>query len=178
MTVPARGAATEAAPDPAADGSVLLWRIAAETRRHGADDLSGAGAVLYPGRWNDIDQPVVYTATSMALAVLETVAHLDDGGLPLNRFLVEIRVPAAAWAAREALAAADLPATWAAIPAGRASVRLGSAWLASRRSPLLVLPSAVLPEERVALVNPAHPLAAGITARVLRRFEYRRVLRG
>ncbi len=178
MTVSARGAPAAVAPDPAADGPHLLWRIAAETRRHGADDLSGAGAARYPGRWNDAGQPVVYTATSMALAVLETVAHLDDGGLPLNRYLVEVRVPAAAWAAREELAAAELPPTWAAIPAGRASVRLGSAWLASRRSALLLLPSAVLPEERVALLNPAHPLAAGLSARVLRRFEYRRVLRG
>ena len=49
-----------------------LWRIAAETRQYAADDLSGAGAARHPGRWNDVGEPVLYTAPSISLAVLET----------------------------------------------------------------------------------------------------------
>lgn len=64
---------------------MILWRIAADTRRYAADDLSGGGAAAYPGRWNDEQQPVLYTAPTIAIAVLETAAHLDDHGLPLNR---------------------------------------------------------------------------------------------
>jgi len=63
---------------------VILWRIATETRSYRADDLSGAGAAISPGRWNDTGEPVLYTAPSIALAVLETAAHLDDAGLPLR----------------------------------------------------------------------------------------------
>lgn len=154
-----------------------LWRIAAETRRYAADDLSGKGAALRPGRWNDEGHPVVYAALTPALAVLETVAHIDDGGLPLNRFLVRIEVAEPVWQAREERRIDELPAAWSAIPAGRASVEIGSKWLAAGVSAILLVPSVIVPEERVALVNPAHPAARSIGAQVVRRFEYDRLFR-
>lgn len=154
-----------------------LWRIAAETREYPATDLTGAGAAKNPGRWNDYKEPVVYCAPTIAIAVLETAAHIDDSGLPLNRYLIEIDVPDAAWAAREELDPAKLPRTWAAIPAGRASVKIGSNWLTALRSPILLVPSVVVPEELAALVNPRHPRASAITAKVVRLFEYNRLFR-
>ena len=153
-----------------------LWRIAAETRKHSATDLSGAGAAEHSGRWNDDKEPVVYCAPTIAMAVLETAAHIDDSGLPLNRFLIAIGVPGAIWARREEIGAEALPPTWAAIPAGRASVKIGSEWLASRRSPILMVPSVIVPEEWVALINPRHSDAT-FTANVMRPFEYNRLLR-
>jgi RES domain-containing protein len=156
---------------------VKLWRIAAETRQYAATDLTGNGAATYPGRWNDKDQPVVYCAPSIALAVLETAAHIDDGGLPLNRFLIEINVPTAVWDQHQVAEVASLPAAWAAIPAGRASVNVGSAWLASQRSAILLVPSVIVPEEFAALINPKHPASANITAKVIRPFEYNRIFR-
>ena len=156
---------------------MILWRIAAETRTHLADDLSGGGAAAHPGRWNDERQAVLYTAPTIAIAVLETAAHMDDAGLPLNRFLVSLQVPAPVWKLREVVRAAALPVTWSAIPAGRASVRFGSEWLASLRSPILRLPSVIVPEEWTALVNPLHPLAKKITATVVRPFAYSSLFR-
>jgi RES domain-containing protein len=155
---------------------VILWRIASETRQYAADDLSGAGAAKAPGRWNQAGEPVIYSASSIALAVLETVAHLDDAGLPQNRMLVRIEVPKPVWAARQVRALADLPPAWAAIPAGRASVEIGSAWLRRASSALLLVPSVIVPEEYAVLINPRHPDAASITARSERVFEYHRVL--
>ena len=55
-----------------------LWRIAAETRRYPATDLSGKGAALSPGWWNSESEAVVYSACTIALAVLETAAHLTS----------------------------------------------------------------------------------------------------
>jgi RES domain-containing protein len=156
---------------------VRLWRIAAETRKYPATELSGAGAAEHPGRWNDDKEPVVYCAPTIAMAVLETAAHVDDSGLPLNRFLVGIDVPDLVWAQREEVDTATLPPTWAAIPAGRASVKIGSEWLASRRSPILMVPSVIVPEEWASLISPRHPDAATITANVVRRFEYNRLFR-
>lgn len=154
-----------------------LWRIAAETRDYPADDLSGNGAARFSGRWNDIGEPLVYCATTLSLAVLETTAHLQ-GVLPLNRFVVAIEVSDAVWEARQEFAADALPAAWRAIPAGQASVRIGSGWLASRRSAILLVPSVIVPEERVALVNPLHPDSRALRAEVVRAFEYHALLRG
>ena len=109
--------------------------------------------------------------------MLETAAHIDDAGLPLNRFLVAIDVPDRVWARREEVEPAALPATWAAIPAGRASVKLGSDWLSSLRSAILLVPSVIVPEESAALLNPRHPHASRIAASVVRPFEYNRLFR-
>ena len=156
---------------------MILWRIAAETRKYSAHDLTGGGAAAHPGRWNDDKQPVVYAAPTIAIAVLETAAHVDDAGLPLNRYLVRLGVPDDVWSAREDLDVAALPPTWSAIPAGRSSVKIGSDWLASLRSAILLVPSVIVPEERAALVNPLHPDARRITAKTMRPFEYNRLFR-
>jgi RES domain-containing protein len=157
---------------------MILWRIATETRKYPADDMSGGGAALYPGRWNEERQPVVYATLAVSLAVLETAAHIADAGLPLNRFLIRIDVPTRVWNAREQIDAGSLPATWAAIPAGKASARFGADWIRSGRSAILLVPSVIVPEEWVALVNPAHGDAVKLKAQVVRAFEYNRLFRG
>jgi len=157
---------------------VILWRISAETRLHRADDLSGAGAAKHPGRWNDEHEAVVYAAPTIALAVLETAAHIDDAGLPLNRYLVRIDVPDSVWMAREVLDVSQLPVTWAAIPAGRASVQAGSDWLRGGTEAILEVPSVIVPEETVTLINPLHPDAKKISATAVRVFDYDRLFRG
>lgn len=154
-----------------------LWRIAADTRQYRADDLSGGGAARRPGRWNDTGEAVIYAAPTISIAVLETAAHIDDTGLPLNRYLLELDVPDDVWALREELDVATLPPSWSAIPASHASVKIGSAWLASLRSPILLVPSVVVPEERASLINPNHPEGKRITARVVHLFEYNRLFR-
>ena len=52
------------------------------------------------------------------------------------------------------------------------SVKVGSDWLKSGSSALLQVPSVIVPEEHATLINPAHADAAGISAKVVRRFEY------
>jgi RES domain-containing protein len=156
---------------------VKLWRIAAETSKYPARDLSGCGAAVSPGRWNEEKQAVVYSAPTIAIAVLETAAHMDDAGLPLNRFLVEIDVPDEVWALHEEAALTSLPPAWSAIPAGGASVKVGSSWLTSLRSPIMLVPSVIVPEEFAALLNPLHPESAKITAKVIRPFEYNKLFR-
>ena len=92
-------------------------------------------------------------------------------------FVIEIDVPDDVWAKHATLDVATLPPTWAAIPAGRASVAIGSAWLSSLRSAILMVPSVIIPEELAALINPRHADAAVITARAVRVFDYDRLFR-
>jgi RES domain-containing protein len=127
---------------------------------------------LAPGR---AAKAVVCSAPTIAIAVLETAANIDDGGLPLDRCLVEIEVPASVWKVCITMTASQLPPQWDAIPAGLANASAGSRWLAGRGSAILLVSSVIVPEESAALINPAHPDAALITARAVRKFEYNRL---
>ena len=152
--------------------SVTLWRIATEAPSYAADDLSGAGAKNTGGRWNDRGVAMVYASTTRALACLETMVHLNAGGLPLNRFLVEITVPDDVWAAADVSPTQHVDVGWDAVPPGKTSIEFGTAWVTSQRSALLIVPSIVVSEETNVLINPAHSDAVRIMARKARRWLY------
>ena len=149
-----------------------VWRIASDTRDYEADDLSGKGAEISGGRWNDKGTPVVYTSANRALAALETIVHLNAGGLPLNRYLIEITIPNAIWDAAEVIDASSAPVGWDAEPASKTSSDFGTRWARSNARLLLRVPSVIVPEESNVLINPRHPDIAKITARKLRKWLY------
>jgi hypothetical protein len=57
---------------------------------------------------------------------LETVVHLNAGGLPLNRYLVEVTIPDDLWTNVQMTTSANLPVGWDAEPAGRTSIEFGT----------------------------------------------------
>ena len=113
----------------------------------------------------------MYTSGSIALACLETLAHLAAGDLPLNRYLVKVEVPDVLWKAAEIFDPKN-HVGWDAIPTGRVSLDAGDAWAAARTSALLTVPSVIVPEERNILINPAHPDTTQLRAIKLRRWTY------
>jgi RES domain-containing protein len=149
-----------------------VWRIATDTKDYEADDLSGAGAKATGGRWNETGVAILYCSESRALACLETVVHLNAGGLPLNRYLVEIEVPDGVWSAAQIETVASLKIGWDAEPAGRVSVGFGSGWARSKSSLLLLVPSAIVPEETNILINPEHLDRIRLRARKVRKWVY------
>jgi RES domain-containing protein len=129
---------------------MVAWRI---TRaRKAAEAFSGEGARLFGGRWNSPGIPIVYTAGSRSLAILEILAHLTKSA-PLNRYLL-YRVEC-----DDALVQllSDPPPGWNAEPPTAASQSVGDAWVESATHPVLSVPSAIVPEESNYLLNPAHP---------------------
>lgn len=150
---------------------VSLWRISSDTPAYTADDLSGKGAELTGGRWNTPGCPLLYTSTSRALACLETLAHLQAGTLPLNRYLVELQVPQDSWIDAESVSASELVG-WDAHPPGRVSLSWGSSWAATSRTLLAKVPSIVVPEEFNVLVNPKHPDIDKVVAVKHRKWLY------
>ena len=150
----------------------VLWRIAVDARAYTADDLTGGGAKATGGRWNEIDHAMVYTSSTRALACLETIVHLNAGGLPLNRYLVEITVPDVVWHRARHQTAASLPVGWDAEPASKTSIDVGTTWLAGGETALLVVPSVIVPEEYNILINPAHGDSSRLGARKLRKWTY------
>ena len=155
-----------------AQHDTVLWRIAKETPDYPADDLGGGGPKAVGGRWNRKGTAAVYASTSIALATLETLAHLGGNISIRNAFLVRIHVPPALWAQRRIVSIASLPPAWLAEPPGAASVDFGDAWLRAQAHLLLLVPSIIVPEEYNVVINPAHPSAARLSAIVARQHVY------
>lgn len=150
----------------------FLWRIAKDTDKYSADDLTGNGAKTTRGRWNSVGYAVLYASDSIALSTLETLVRLGPKTRIRNNFLVCITVPGNVWKMRDTRNVDSLPVTWVAEPPGTASTDIGDAWLAKGAAPLLLVPSVIVPEEYNVLINPAHPAAAAISAKVVRQFIY------
>ncbi|HRH82575.1 MAG TPA: RES domain-containing protein [Thiobacillaceae bacterium] len=134
----------------------VVWRLV--TARFADTAFSGEGARLYGGRWNRKGQPVVYTAGSQSLAVLEMMVQ-DE---PLRARYVMIPATLPKGLKMERIQVTDLPADWR-DPAAREALReRGGEWLGRRSSAVLAVPSAVIPAETNYLLNPLHPAYAHI----------------
>jgi RES domain-containing protein len=128
-----------------------LWRIS----NHAS--LSGDGGLYASGRWHTRGRRVVYLADHPASALLEVMVHLevDAEDMPRDYQLLGVDVPD------------DIPAAFMGLPDGWsddiATTRaLGDAWLREGSSALLRVPSAIVPDARNYLLNPAHADAARI----------------
>jgi RES domain-containing protein len=144
----------------------VVWRIA---RRRYALDRTGAGARASGGRWNRAGTAVVYASRTVGLAALERLVHVA-GVVPPDLVLVAIELPERCSVEEPALA--DFPADWDAVPIGPGSMDLGTAWARDARSLVLHVPSAVVPEEGNAVLNPAHPEFAAVRMSIRRPFHY------
>lgn len=151
---------------------MLLWRIAKNTAQYPANDMTGGGAKAVGGRWNSKGLAVVYSSPNVALATLETLAHIGDDIAARNRFLIRIDVPDAVWHKREMLEVSSLDPTWLSEPPGMASISAGDKWLLLGDTALLLVPSVIVPEECNVLINPLHADAKKITATVTRQYVY------
>lgn len=128
-----------------------IWRISNYA------DLSGSGGVRAAGRWHSRGRQIVYLADHPASALLEMLVHVDRDLLPATYRLLRIIVPEAI--AGEIISAEALSPDWREYPA--ATRDIGDRWLDRSSSPLLQVPSVIVPTARNFLLNPAHPDAAG-----------------
>jgi len=128
-----------------------FWRISRFPASGRAFD--GEGARLYPGRWNPPGVPVVYASSSLSLAALEILVHLDirHARRPLFTFAVDVPPRLV-----ETLDTAALPRGWDDLLHPEPAQALGGAWAASGRTLALRVPSIIIPGETNAVLNPAH----------------------
>lgn len=133
------------------------WRIAKAKR---ATDLSGLGAALEGGRWNDQDVPAVYMGLTPAICCLETFVHADgEPAFPLKITCFELPDDPALFLEVDPR---TLPEGWSSLPADRPSMAFGTAWLRANQHLGLIVPSAVLALERNLVINPNHPAVSQI----------------
>jgi RES domain-containing protein len=134
---------------------MTVFRIVRE--KYLGDALGGRGAQFSTGfRWNSFGTPMVYTAESRSLALLEIAVHLDlSADLPQDRYLVDVEIPDSIKILF--INPLDLPKGWKAKPPQQISQRIGDEFVASGDAAVLRVPSAIIQEEHNYLLNPLHP---------------------
>ncbi|MFL5740868.1 MAG: RES family NAD+ phosphorylase [Flavisolibacter sp.] len=127
---------------------MLVYRLA---RTKWSDDLSGEGARLHGGRWNQTGIPCIYASESRALALLEYTVNVGIDEIPRALSMITLEIPD-----KKIYSAAisEIPGNWRDSPAPASTRDFGTELLKSHL--IIQLPSAVLPEENNFLINPLH----------------------
>ena len=142
-----------------AEPAWTVWRIT--PARHAAHAFDGEGARLWGGRWNHPGTALVYCSSALSLAVLEYFVHLEPGLAPGDLVAVPAEIPGSV--ERSEIDETALPADWRTYPAPESVKDLGTDWVRSSRTAVLLrVPSVVIPRETNVLLNPAHPAFAKI----------------
>jgi RES domain-containing protein len=113
--------------------------------------FDATGSTLYPGRWNEVTSPMIYTSEHYSTAILEKLVH-GSGFLPPNQHFIEIAIPAGV--TYEVFSEAHHPG-WHA-PDCAVARAFGHRWYIEKRSALLLVPSVVARIERNVLIHPDH----------------------
>ena len=119
-----------------------------------ARDLTGEGARLNGARWNHKGTACLYTSESRALAVLELMVNVNIIDMPRALTITIFEIPDAGI---KVLVGADLPGNWNDVPAPATTKNLGTKLLQEAATPVIKIPSTVIPDEFNYLLNPLHP---------------------
>lgn len=116
--------------------------------------FSGEGAFLTGGRWNSAGVRVVYTTSSIALAVLEVLAYRKAKKPlePRHLYRVTLQEGQIRWLRPE-----DLQEDWNGYPHPETTQQLGDAWAASGETVGLAVPSVLAAPEVNVMLNVQHP---------------------
>ena len=129
--------------------NISAWRIV--KRKLANDAFSGRGARVYGGRWNSPGVAMVYAAASQSLAALEILVHAETPELLGYYVVIEVSIEPSLI---QLLDPSQLPRDWQAEPPLQALRKIGDDWIRSASSPVLQVPSAIVPAESNFLLNP------------------------
>jgi len=129
---------------------MYVYRIAKEKY---INDLTGTGAKMVGGRWNPKGVPILYTSSSVSLAILEVLAHLPPAYFPNDMWMATIDIP-------EQLIQRTtmdvLPEDWNHVPPRISSQKYTESWFSEGVFLGIEVPSIISPIEKNILINPLH----------------------
>lgn len=128
---------------------MLVYRVSSPQY---AGDISGNGAKLYGGRWNEKRTAVVYFASSRAMAMMELLVHLRPDDLDRTYTIAVFEVPDD----KIYKVAKDLPADWKSEEGKPSLAKLCRRFVAKGRCLLMEVPSVLVEEESNYILNPLH----------------------
>ena len=145
---------------------MVVYRIA---KKQFIYDLEGTGARIAGGRWNSKGYGMLYTSSSVSLAMLEVLVHFPVRLLPPDMVIAEIHIPDSLQVTE--IIESGLSSDWRDFPPPDHLKEMGNDWIESMISPVLQVPSAVNAEEFNYLINPLHEDAKKI--KILKIKEFR-----
>jgi RES domain-containing protein len=106
----------------------------------------------------------------LALATLEVLVHTESNQIPL----VAIRAYFSDNLSMETVEIEDLPPNWQEVSAYPSLQQIGRQWLQANRTPILKVPSSIVPVEFNYLLNPRHPdLKVSLEPPMVFKFDHR-----
>lgn len=130
---------------------MIVYRLVKARYSH---DISGKGAELCGGRWNSVGMPMLYACQSRALAMAEVAVHIPLGILPDDYVLLTLYVPDEG--GMKTFPFSKLPTGWYHYPPMSITQRIGDKFIKETEYLVLQVPSAVVREDFIALINPYH----------------------
>ena len=125
---------------------MLVYRIA---RKIYINDLSGKGAELAGGRWNLKGLPVIYTSSTLSLAMFEILVHTDKDLPPVDMYFSELEIP-------DKLIIDD----YFNEVSFEHALNIGSNWIKEAESLAIKVPSVLMPKNYTrdfnVIINPHH----------------------
>lgn len=129
------------------------WRIVLRKfGRTGRAAFGGLSGFSVDGRWHTAGRHLDYTAQSLSLAILERLVHYKRFDALEPHVLYTVDVPDVAIESAPAP-----PHGWDGDEPAAAAQAIGDSWWDERRTPALLVPSAVTPGEYNLMVNSRHP---------------------
>lgn len=121
------------------------------------NDLSGTGAKLYGGRWNEKGIPLVYTSSSISLAILESLVHFSFNMAPPDMSIATIYIPDNIFESSVDIKSfGKLPNSWNENLPNPETQQFIKKWINNKSSLILKVPSAINSREFNYLINPLH----------------------
>jgi RES domain-containing protein len=126
------------------------------TLKKWANDITGSGAFLYGGRWNNPGKYLVYTAENNVLAAFEVALRVPLEHISKNYVMVPIEIPD-----KTDIMEPVLPGQWHLKMEVTRSI--GELFVNERKYLLMKVPSALISDSFNYLINPNHALVKKVT---------------
>jgi RES domain-containing protein len=149
---------------------MIVYRI---SKAKYSRDLSGKGAEVNGGRWNNLGRPAIYTSGSVALSTVEVSVHLPLGILPNDYVLISIWMPDLNEKGESTITKlTKLPANWRSYPFPKETQQAGDSFLEKAKTLALQVPSAAVTEDFNFIINPLHPDARQVKITDVRPYVF------
>lgn len=155
----------------------IAFRIAKSRFARTVDEMfSGIGAALFGGRWNTRGVHMVYASQSQSLAALEIAVHLNNTAVLAAYSVCSLQIPDNLC---ESVGVEDLPGGWDEMVVNPLEAQSwGDLWIASGATPVVKVPSVVMPSEWNFLVNPKHEDFGQLAFGKIQSFRYDQRIKG